>query len=463
MNNKDLHEQWRRVMREAKASELKRDAQAMAEAHRRLVDHKDTTLRKVKRNLDDAEEQHRMALRSHSTLVDRLMDLQRERVRSLEQEFGSSLQRMQREFDQEREQIKSSHERQKEELERLMSAMSDAFNEQLSNARSEFESTREEIKNRNSEEYNVLKHSLEQVIDDLEKQFEQAHQAYRASTDAKMQSFRQLTKSDQKSATTIAARMKKINRLHDSLQHWRKKIAADSREWEECNKALSEERNEMSQHYQNLQAKMNRFREDQAEKLKSLTLNSNACINALQSKLEQAERILQLGGVCTKLETEEERVRPFSLREEAEPSCDSLPEGTREKVEALLREQGIEPSQMQSEVDATRAGSTGESALASWSKEGHTGLSSFGTLSEESAEPLPEEECLTRFYRRYNRAVLDVHMVRAQKEKLEAENSDLRAQLKGHVDGVSVSNPLMSELASPLVTVNSRRQLQRNE
>jgi HD-GYP domain-containing protein (c-di-GMP phosphodiesterase class II) len=207
MNNNDLHEQWRRVMREAKASELKRDAQAMAEAHRRLVDHKDTTLRKVTRNLDDAEEQHRMALRSHSTLVDRLMDLQRERVRSLEQEFGSSLQRMQREFDQEREQIKSSHERQKEELERLMSAMSDAFNEQLSNARSEFESTREEIKNRNSEEYNVLKHSLEQVIDDLEKQFEQAHQAYRASTDAKMQSFRQLTKSDQKSADTIAARM----------------------------------------------------------------------------------------------------------------------------------------------------------------------------------------------------------------------------------------------------------------
>lgn len=465
MNSKKLHEQWRQIMRDAKADELKRDAQAMAQAHNRIVDRKNASLRMIERDLDDAEDQYRMAIRSHHELMDRLLDLQHERVTSLEREFSNKLEQLQNEFDKEREQIESAHARQKHDLERLIGAMQEEFNEQLANARSDFESTREEIKNRDSEDYNVLKLSLEHVIDDLEQQFEQAHQAYVTSTDARTQSLRQLTKNDQEAANTIAARMKKINRLQDSLQHWRKKISTTSREWEERNKALSEERNVMTQHYQNLRAKMNRFRNEQAEKLKSLTLNSNNAIKTLQGKLERAERILKLGEVCRKLETDEERVRPFRLAEQAGISMQSLPESSREEAEAFLREHDIDPSAMQYEFEpasSTASGEKGEqqgSALAANFKQGHNGFATFGTLQADGNEPLPEEECLVRFYRRYNNVILDVYAVQTERERVEKENADLRALLKRYLDGVSVNESVLSDPDNPLFITNERYQL----
>ena len=42
----------------------------------------------------------------------------------------------------------------------------------------------------------MLKISLESTIEDLEKHFEDAHRAYLQSTDARTQSFKQLTKQD---------------------------------------------------------------------------------------------------------------------------------------------------------------------------------------------------------------------------------------------------------------------------
>lgn len=87
----------------------------------------------------------------------------------------------------------------------------------LYRALQEYESQREEIKNRNSEEYNVLKISLEGTITDLENHFDEQHKAYKASTDARTESFRKLTKNDAASARIIERRMRKLIRLQDSL------------------------------------------------------------------------------------------------------------------------------------------------------------------------------------------------------------------------------------------------------
>lgn len=49
----------------------------------------------------------------------------------------------------------------------------------------------------------------------------------------------------------------------------------------------------------------------QAERLKRLTLASSAAMTELQSKLGTAETILQLCALCRKFETEQEKVVPF--------------------------------------------------------------------------------------------------------------------------------------------------------
>ena len=49
-------------------------------------------------------------------------------------------------------------------------------------------------------------------------------------------------------------------RASHSLAHWRTKIATNSREWEERNRLLRNEKDIMSRHYQTLKGGMNRFR-----------------------------------------------------------------------------------------------------------------------------------------------------------------------------------------------------------
>lgn len=86
------------------------------------------------------------------------------------------MQALQEEFDTERTDMTSGHNRQKKEMADLMTAMEAEFAEADSEARQEFEAAREEIRNKSSEEYNVLKISLEGQIEELERTFEAAHQ-----------------------------------------------------------------------------------------------------------------------------------------------------------------------------------------------------------------------------------------------------------------------------------------------
>jgi len=119
-------------------------------------------------------------------------------------------QALQEEFDSERTDMTSSHNRQKKEMADLMAAMETEFAEADSEARQEFEAAREEICNRSSEEYNVLKISLEGQIEELERTFEAAHQAYLQNTGARATAFQTLTTNDAAAARVIEQRMKKL-------------------------------------------------------------------------------------------------------------------------------------------------------------------------------------------------------------------------------------------------------------
>ena len=121
-----------------------------------------------------------------------------------------NMQALQEEFDTERTDMTSSHNRQKKEMADLMTAMEGEFAEADSEARQEFEAAREEIRNRSSEEYNVLKISLEGQIEELERTFEAAHQAYLQNTGARATAFQTLTTNDAAAARVIEQRMKKL-------------------------------------------------------------------------------------------------------------------------------------------------------------------------------------------------------------------------------------------------------------
>ena len=120
--------------------------------------------------------------------------------------------------------------------------------------------------------------------------------------------------------------MRKLQRLQDSLAHWKTKLASSQRECDERNRALREEKEAISRHFQELKGRMNKFRDTEARRLQELVINSQAAIKSLQGKLEKAERILKLAELARKLETEREKVLPFydsSMEEEEKAEADA--------------------------------------------------------------------------------------------------------------------------------------------
>ena len=267
LNRLKIMNQWRKLMRLVKVEDLRKDIEVVSQNHEREVDRKDAIIQVLDRDLEDSEEQYQTALRAHLVMVDRLIDLHNSKLAGVELEFEKDMQELNDEFGAERTEMSTSHARHKKEMLDIMATMEAEFNETEGDARQEFESTREEIKNKNSEEYNVLRFTLEGFIEELERHFDAAHANYMATTEQRTQDFKNLTIKDQTSARTIETQMRRLQRLQDSLAHWKQKLSTNQTKCQERNRAMKAEKDAIFGHFQELKGRMNKFREREAQRL----------------------------------------------------------------------------------------------------------------------------------------------------------------------------------------------------
>merc|ERR1719486_428592 len=90
-NLNKIQESWLKIMRSAKTKQLKKEVEIISQNHERDVDRKDAILQMLDRDLDEAEEQHQVAVRSHLLNVDRLISIQDARAEGLEEEFQTEV------------------------------------------------------------------------------------------------------------------------------------------------------------------------------------------------------------------------------------------------------------------------------------------------------------------------------------------------------------------------------------
>ena len=412
LNRNKLTNQWRKLMRLVKVEDLRQEIEVLSQGHERQVDRKDAIIQVLDRDLEDAEEQYQAATRGHLVMVDRLIDLHDTKLSGIELEFEKDLQDLSDEFGAERREMNASHARHKKEMLDILATMELEFNEAEAEAKQEFESTREEIKNKNSEEYNVLRFTLEGLIEELERHFDAAHANYMASTEQRTQDFKNLTTKDQTSARTIETQMRRLQRLQESIAHWKQKLSLNANKCEERNRAMKAEKDAIFGHFQELKGRMNKFREREAQRLLELTINSQAAIKSLDGKRLKAERIIRLAEQTRRYETEREKVLPFyeSSVEEEEKAAG-------------------EAADMRRALQASAAGKDGA--------------------------PIEEWNYLDQFFKRYNKVLLDVNGIERERERLKHENSDLRSILKQYLDGISVNEDVINN-PNPLLVVNHK-------
>jgi dynein regulatory complex subunit 2 len=417
LNLAKIQNQWRKLMRLAKVESLRKDLEIMSQNHEREVDMKDAIIQMLDRDLDEAEEQYQTALRSHLQNVDALIDLYNSKVRQLESEFEAEIRQMQDDFQTERTEIVTKHAAARGELIEIIELVEAQFKESEAEAMQDFDSYCEELKNKNLEDRNVLKLMLEAQIEQLENHFANAAETYDQTTRQRTQQFRNLTAKDRNSAHTIETQLKRLQRLQDTLAHWRMKIASNVKECEERNRLMREEKEQISRHFQELKARMNKMRDEQGARLRDLGIQSRKCVTTLEAQKTRAETILRYAELNRKMETDREKVlpfHPFTVSDEDNSVPDDL------TVEA--------------------------SALSSYA------LGNDG-------KPVEEWNYLDVFFKRYNKVLLDKYAISKEESRLQQENSDLRNILKQYLDGISVNADVINE-PNPLFVLNNRTNIQ---
>lgn len=422
INRHKVQNQWRKMMRMAKVDELIKEVEILSQNHEREVDRKDAIIQMLDRDLEEADEQHQMALRSHLQNVDDLVKLQASRLHVMHQQAEKDLVLIQDEFKSEFDDMKATHKR----LTKEMKDVNDALEKQLhiaeSELRTEFEGLQADYRGKHEEEKQVMKVTLETSVGDFERMLDSAYNTYYDSTRKQTENYKRLQKKDMHDSKDIDKKQKACARLTEMLQHWRTKISNNMKEAEARNKALREEKEKVVGHYQELKGRMTGVREAEERRLTELTLNSRKAIGDLTEKMNLAEKIIRLGELNRKMMTEREKVMPFEFASQAIEGTD----GEAGDAEAVMDE---------NKGSAKTLGPNGK--------------------------PVQEWDALNTFFTRYNKILLDKTAMETEGKRLTQENDRLRGLIKQFVDGISVNDDVMSNANSLMVVNNSLPRLPR--
>jgi len=411
LNNKKLVEKWRAIMRQAKSAELKKEIVILSQTFERIMDRKSAVIQQLAKDLEESEEQSRMATRSHQQNLGKLMEIQTSLIDDLERRFQSQLDENKQIFARDTDQFVEKTKSSDETFDTLNCALEQTNISLSGKIQEKFQSMRDELKNQTLEEKHSLRITLEGAVESLWKQFQAAQKQYNESTQERRKEFEKLQRKDQKSSKEIEEQMKKLSKIQDNINLLKQKMTANGKEYDEKHAGLKQNKEVLDKHFRALKKGMNKTRDLDREKLTKLTLKSNECIKKCEKVEKVAADILKIGEMCRKLETEEEKVLPF---------------GT------------VPPTPRTAEEDEQLV------------KESKTKLN----------DVVSDYEQLDGFWRRYNKAQLDKLALEAEKRSLEKENQTLRSVLKQYLDGVSVNNETLKE-PNPLFVTNQNFQLNR--
>merc|ERR1711998_639170 len=182
-NLNKIQESWLKIMRSAKTKQLKKDVEIISQNHERDVDRKDAILQMLDRDLDEAEEQHQVAVRSHLLNVDRLLEIQQSRLQALEDDFQKDVATLAEEFRVEREQIMEKHTLEKRELTTIVQQVEQDEKNREQQDVTEHQSQFEMIRNKNIEESHQMRSNLEDTIENMRYQCNQNLRHYQSQTE----------------------------------------------------------------------------------------------------------------------------------------------------------------------------------------------------------------------------------------------------------------------------------------
>lgn len=419
---KDIQCRWLTFLRAQKHKELTAEIDIVRHTFEKTLDRKNAVVQMLSQDLKEAEEQYRLALRTHLGNVDALIDLQNRRTADLDEQFETDLINLKREFELERAEIQKRHELEKADLKLILENMKAEAEREDRKLQEETSESHDTAIEKMDEEKKQMQGELLKITDGLRAQISAHYTDFNNTAELSLKDYTDLTRQDEKSAKEIDGQMRKIQKLQENISTWKSNISNNFRECEERNAAMKAEKEAIAKHFKELKLKMQQWRKTEEKRLAELVTCARGTKQELQKKSEQAERILRLVELCNALETERERV----LRFDTDVSVQEVQADVSNRVKQYVEQQALAGQHGHNDVV------TMEQMLA---------LEDESDLSASAAE---EWKLMERFWLRYNKVVLDNAAIEQEQFHLQNENTKLRNLLKQYLDGISVNQEVMA-------------------
>lgn len=414
---KNIQVGWIAFLRQQKHKELTAEIEIVRHEFEKTLDRKNAVIAMHCTDLDEAEEQHRLALRTHLGNIDALVDLQNRRMADLDKQFEDDLATMKSDFELERTEIQRKHELEKADLKLIQENMKTEAENEDRKLQEETSESHDTAIEKMDEEKKQMQSELAKQTDLLRAMINAHFTDFNSTAELNMKEYTDLTRQDEKAAKDIDGQAKKIAKLQESINTTKSNLANNIRECEERNAAMKAEKETTAKHFKTLKVKMQLWRKRQELRLADLVTNARDTKQTLEKKSEHAERVLRLVELCVQLETEREKV----LRFQADISSAEVQDDVAARVKRFVQEEAANNKDVMT--------------LDQLAPEG----------SELTAAAAEEWKLMERFWLRYNKVVLDNAAIGQEKFHLENENAKLRALLKQYLDGISVNHDVMGQ------------------
>ncbi|XP_060796597.1 dynein regulatory complex subunit 2-like [Neoarius graeffei] len=313
-----LNQQWRAILRQTRAAELREDFTILRKTFERVVACKDNAINLLVRDLNETAQQSS----AHLQHMDHLLKVQKSRLAALESHWSTSLKELSTEYNSKRDQLLKLHQQESEYIKAESFALGQRYAEMSSEAKQDYLIARDDIKNR---------HAVDSTLQELQQWYLREMQACTEATEDQKNKALNLHSDIEK----INLKRRQVQKLQDTIKAPSSHQSSSQSENEAYACHLQEQREELTQKVQQLRAKLSSAQEAERTRLVNQITYSNNTIKKLQDVIGEEERLLRMADVCRKLETEQEKMLPFYM---SSLNAEELSQEKAHSMEAMSKE-----------------------------------------------------------------------------------------------------------------------------
>jgi len=289
---------WASLFEKEIPLDLLNDMQAQQEACSKVISQKDELIKEFQLALRSKDEEYVKSLKRWAEDIDSLLSSMTEQFREQQTEYEIETQEIEAVFMHERKELIDAN---KKEMENLMEKRRNMEGTHMEERQKRIEHNQEQLQRnrlKDSEAYTEKKITLETEIQKLEQQLEVMRATYQLNTEKLEYNFRVLSERDIENSNTINQQKRKLARLQDNLSSLMAKYTKTDKQYKQNNIELTDEYRRITEQFQDLQGKYRHFQMSDAKKFDEVWAMKEGQVKELLALVLQADKIIheqQLG------------------------------------------------------------------------------------------------------------------------------------------------------------------------